>query len=72
MEKIILEKSKCIGCGNCQAICPKFFEMGEDGYSRLKNSKLDNKSNKEELEVKDIECAKEAERGCPAGAIKIE
>jgi ferredoxin len=34
-----VDKSKCIGCGACAAICPDLFEMGSDGKSRVKNPK---------------------------------
>ncbi|MBZ9572772.1 ferredoxin [Patescibacteria group bacterium] len=69
--KIIIEKEKCIGCGSCAALCPKFFEMAEDGKSHLKGSKFDPKTEKEELEIKEPSCAKEAAEVCPVQIIKI-
>ena len=38
MPKVIQEREKCIGCGSCAALCPKYWEMAEDGKSRLINS----------------------------------
>lgn len=67
--KIILNKEKCIGCGSCESVCSKFFELKE-GKSHLKNSKLEGE--KEILEVKDPACAREAKDICPAEAIDIE
>ena len=61
MAKIFLDKEKCIGCGACQAVCPKYFELNND-KSSLK---------KEEIEEKDINCVKEAINGCPVQAIEI-
>ncbi len=69
--KIILEKSKCIGCGSCAAICPKLFELGEDGKSHLKGSKINPRNQNEELEIQNIDCATQAVEVCPVEAIKI-
>lgn len=70
MKKIILEKSKCIGCGACEALCSKFFEL-KDSKSHLKNSK-ENSDQSEELEVGQTECADDVVAGCPAQCVKIQ
>ncbi|PIZ01245.1 hypothetical protein COY61_00225 [bacterium (Candidatus Gribaldobacteria) CG_4_10_14_0_8_um_filter_33_9] len=71
--KVILEKSKCVGCGSCISICPLYFEMTEQGKSHLKGTKvnfLDN--NNEELEInKEKGCLQEAIENCPSQALKI-
>jgi len=72
MKKIILKRSKCIGCGVCQAVCPKFFEMNENNYSHLKGSKINKEADEEELSVDNVECAEQAEKMCPAKAIIIQ
>ena len=69
--KVIIQRSKCIGCGSCAAICPEFFEMAEDGFSHLKNSKRNNEGN-DELEISELSCIKEAADVCPVQIIKIE
>lgn len=69
MAKIKLEREKCIGCGSCQAICPKFFEIIDDGKSHVKGT---NKAEIEELEVEKIECAEAAAEACPVQCIIIE
>lgn len=69
MAKIKLEREKCIGCGSCAAICPKYFELIEDGKSHIKNSE---KQDIEELEVEKIECAEQAAETCPVLCIHIE
>lgn len=69
--KIIHDKAKCIGCGSCAALCPKFFEMTEDGKAHLKGSKFDAKTKIEELEVEDPACTQEAVEVCPVKCIKI-
>lgn len=69
--KIIHDKAKCIGCGSCAVICPKFFEMAEDGKAHLKGSKFDAKTEIEELEIEDPGCAQEVAEVCPVQVIKI-
>jgi len=69
--KITIEKSKCIGCGTCVSLCPKYFEMGDDGKSNLKGSKPAN-GDKIELEVKEVGCGKDAAESCPVQCIGIE
>ena len=71
MAKIIHDENKCIGCGTCVAVCPKFWEMGENGKSKLKGAK-DKGNGIFELEVDNVECNKEAESSCPVQAIRIE
>ena len=67
--KIKIEKEKCIGCGSCSAICPKYFEIDEEGKSHLKGA---NKQKIEELEVEKVECAEPASEACPSQCIYIE
>jgi len=69
MPKIKIEREKCIGCGSCVALCPKYFEINEDGKSHIKNSQ---KSAIEEMEVEKIECAESAAEACPVQCIFIE
>ena len=71
MAKIILGREKCIGCGSCQIICPKYFELADDGKSHIKDSVKDEKTNNEELEVVKLECAESAAEACPVECIKI-
>ncbi len=69
--KIILNKSKCIGCGSCQVICSQFFELSEDRKSHLKGAKRGFGDKKEELIVKKAGCIQEAVEICPAECIKM-
>ncbi|MDD4878798.1 MAG: ferredoxin [Candidatus Nanoarchaeia archaeon] len=60
MAKYQLEiKDGCIGCGNCQAVCPKTFVL-KDGKSTLKKKIIDK-----------ITCEKEAAEQCPVKVIVI-
>jgi len=71
MPKIVHQRKKCIGCGTCAAVCPKFFEIDEkDNLATLKNSKKS--GDNFELKVDKIDCLKEAADTCPIEIIKIE
>lgn len=69
MAKIKIEREKCIGCGSCQALCPKYFELQEDGKSHIVGA---NKQDFEELEVEKAECADQAAQACPVQCIHVE
>ncbi len=71
MSKIIIEIEKCIGCGSCQIVCPKYFELADDGKAHIKGSVKDSKSGNEELETEKLECAEAAVEICPVECIKI-
>lgn len=66
--KVSIDKSKCIMCGSCVAICPEVFEMKDDGS-------VDVKEQYKEKDISDdaiIAKVKEAESACPATAIVVE
>jgi len=58
MPKIKVDKKKCIGCGNCAAVCDNFVMSG--GKAKPKKSTVDK-----------ITCEKEAAEGCPVDAISV-
>ncbi|MFO7807678.1 MAG: ferredoxin [Candidatus Moraniibacteriota bacterium] len=60
MNKIKVDKDKCIGCGRCTEICPEIFKLN-------KNRKVEVISQDE-----DMKCAKKASDECPMEAIEIE
>ncbi|MCL7413952.1 MAG: ferredoxin [ANME-2 cluster archaeon] len=67
--KLQIERSLCIGCGNCTFACPEYWEMAEDGFSHLKGSiKV---GDNEEREVEDPGCNREAEEQCPVSCIHV-
>lgn len=72
MPKIIHQRKKCIGCGACAAVCPKFFEIdGKDNLATLKGSKKVGAGEEFELRVDKIDCLKDAVEMCPVKIIKI-
>jgi len=70
MPKIVQEREKCIGCGSCVAMCPKYWEMADDGKSRLIGSEKNAEGNYE-LKVEEVGCNKEAADVCPVQIIHI-
>ena len=70
MAKIILEVQKCIGCGSCEAVCSKYWKLGDDGKAKLAGSQPVGENF--ELEVKEIGCNREAAETCPVQCIKVE
>ncbi|MDD5606689.1 MAG: ferredoxin [Candidatus Pacebacteria bacterium] len=68
--KIIHERKKCIGCGSCAAVCPKYWEMAEDGKATLIGSVINSKE-VYELEIKKLDCNQEAADSCPINIIKV-
>jgi len=69
--KIVQKHEECIGCGACVAICPKFWEMGNDGKAYPKGGGKTPKTGDYELEIKDAGCNKDAVEGCPVQIISI-
>jgi len=67
--KIVLNTEKCISCGTCWAICPRFFAESQEGKSHLKESEKQGAN--EVKQAKAVGCCKEAAEACPAGAIAI-
>jgi len=68
--KIIHDRDVCIGCGACVAVCSAYWEMGDDGKSKLKGAK--NNGGKFELQAKEPACNKDAAQSCPVNCIHIE
>jgi len=66
--KVSIDKTKCIMCGSCVAICPEVFEMKDDGS-------VDVKDEFKGVDIQDSalgEKVKQAELACPATAIVTE
>lgn len=63
MAKVLVDKSLCIGCGACEALCPDIFKVVDGKSKVLKASVPDNKS---------VKCAKQAAASCPVSAISVQ
>jgi ferredoxin len=58
-----VDRSKCIGCGACAAVCPKVFEIDDEGLAIVIANPIP---------AGEEESAQEAAEGCPVEAITIE
>lgn len=58
--KVIADK--CIGCGQCEAICDDVFQIGDEGIATVIAKEIDEKL---------IDDVKMAASGCPTDAIEI-
>lgn len=70
MAKVIQKREECIGCAACVAVCPLYFEMADDGRSRLKGGKQQGKDLV--LDTEDVKTIKLAADVCPVNIIRIE
>lgn len=34
-QKVVVDQEACIGCGNCEAVCPGVFKLNEDERSQV-------------------------------------
>lgn len=60
--KVKVIEDKCIGCGQCEAVCPDVFQIGDEGFAEVITNEY-----KEEI-IDDIEMAAS---GCPTDAIEV-
>ena len=61
--KAAVDRDSCIGCGNCEAVCPDVFVLDDENKSTVIINLIP-----KEFEA----CAKEAAEQCPVNAITIE
>ena len=54
-----IDKEKCIGCGSCEAVCSKVFELKDDMKAYVKKGQEKSK----------LPCVKEAIDTCAVDAI---
>jgi len=67
--KLEIVRPECSGCELCVTTCPDYFEMAEDGLSKLKDGKR--VGDNDEQEVDDHGCAKDAAADCPVNCIHV-
>ncbi|MCF8130135.1 MAG: ferredoxin [Deltaproteobacteria bacterium] len=60
--KAKVDKDVCIGSGNCESTCPKVFKV-VDGISQVQVTPVP---------PEEEDCVRDAEAGCPSGAISTE
>lgn len=71
--KIIHERPKCIACGSCAAVAPKYWEMSEkDGLADLKGCTMNGENEERIVDEKEAAINKEAADVCPVQIIHVE
>lgn len=63
MEKLIVDKEKCIGCGMCINTFPEYFDYNDEGLSEVKKEEITSEEKKEILDAVEM---------CPTEAISVE
>ena len=58
-KKVVIDEEECIGCGNCEEVCPEVFKLDKDRE----------KSEVVKPEGRPVECIEEAMEACPVSCI---
>ncbi|HTX60855.1 MAG TPA: ferredoxin, partial [Methanobacterium sp.] len=67
--KVVVERSECTSCGNCEEECPKYFEIDQEGLSHIPGS--ERVGDNDELELDDADCCLDAALSCPVVCIHV-
>jgi ferredoxin len=70
--KIFIDREGCIGCGTCEALCPKVFKLLEDGKSSIVETYQTEGLDKGEVGPELSTCVEDAKTNCPVQVIKSE
>ncbi|MBY4575645.1 ferredoxin [Gordonia paraffinivorans] len=60
--RIIVDRTKCTALGNCEAIEPEYFEVGDDGELAIL---------RDEVDEDDLTTVKRAVASCPNAALSL-
>ncbi|WP_338001160.1 ferredoxin [Acetobacterium malicum] len=63
MMKAKVDRDTCVGCGLCESVCPKVFEMNNDSIAEVIA---------EVITPENEACALEAQDECPVSAITVD
>ena len=71
--KIIHERPKCIACGSCAAVAPKYWEMSStDGLADLKGCTMNGENEERIVDEKEAVLNREAADVCPVQIIHVD
>ena len=71
MAKIIYNKSKCIGAGECAKLSPAYWTM-DNGRATLKGAVLNGSVYEREIPPEEVPQQKRIAASCPACCIKLQ
>ncbi|MCE4266315.1 ferredoxin [Rhodococcus globerulus] len=60
--RVVVDKDKCVALGNCEAIAPDYFEVGDDGVLELLREDVDESA---------LDEVRQAVAACPVAALKL-
>ncbi|HNM84155.1 MAG TPA: ferredoxin [Mycobacterium sp.] len=60
--KVVVDESKCVGHGLCEAAVPRVFEINDDGFVTV---------HPEAVRDADPDLVRQAVRACPSGALTV-
>ena len=71
--EVIHERTICIGCGACAVLCPKHWEMADDGKATLKKSERTKNGENiiDTIVLDENEGNAEAAESCPVDCIRV-
>ena len=69
--RITYDRPGCIGAAACEAVCPEFWKIGEDGKADLKGAKKEGDKQVLEIQEKDFRKNMDAAEACPVNVIHI-
>jgi ferredoxin len=70
--KVSIDREGCIGCGVCEALCPKVFKLLDDGKSAIAEKYRKENLGKGEVGEDLSSCVENARDSCPVEVIKTE
>jgi ferredoxin len=60
--RIEVDRDRCTSLGNCEALAPDFFEVGDDGDLLVL---------RDHVEESELSVAQQAVAGCPTAALRL-
>jgi ferredoxin len=63
VSRVLVDRSRCLGTGGCEAVAPDVFEVGDDGVVRVLV---------DQVAADDDEAVRDAVDACPTMALTLD